>query len=189
LRSVGFVLFSGLPTQFQNFLLKFLSTLQSLLFKLLPAGGKVLLLFGDFCLNLLFNTGTLLACCLKKLLALLAGLIAEVINLTLGFLPNRGTINKLLTLALSLLNNLFGLLPCSIYELIPALNELCGSFNFLGKSLSNGIKNLDGIPFVNEATTGKWETTAFQYDLLELIKLIENGEPHVVHLSGVRKLN
>jgi hypothetical protein len=183
------VLFSGLPTQFHNFLLKFSATLLSLLFNLLPAGGKVLLLFGDFGLNLLFNTGTLLACCLKKLLALLAGLIAEVIHLTLGLLPNRGTVNELLPLALRLLNDLFGLLPCRIDEVIPALNQLCGSFNFFGKSLTNGIKNLDGIPFVNEATTGKWEPTAFQYDLLELIKLIENGEPHVVHFSGIRKLN
>jgi hypothetical protein len=166
-----------------------LATLQSLLFNLLPAGGKVLLLFGDFGLNLLFNAGTLLACCLKKLLALLAGLIAEVIHLTLGLLSNRSTINELLPLALRLLNNLFGLLPCRIDEVIPALNQFCGSFNFFWKSLSNGIKNLNGIPFVDEATTGKWETTAFQYDLLELIKLIENGEPHVVHLSGVRKLN
>jgi hypothetical protein len=166
-----------------------LATLQSLLFNLLPAGGKVLLLFGDFGLNLLFNAGTLLACCLKKLLALLAGLIAEVIHLTLGLLSNRSTINELLPLALRLLNNLFGLLPCRIDEVIPALNQFCGSFNFFRKSLSNGIKNLNGIPFVDEATTGKWETTAFQYDLLELIKLIENGEPHVVHLSGVRKLN
>ena len=166
-----------------------MATLQSLLFNLLPAGGKVLLLFGDFGLNLLFNAGTLLACCLKKLLALLAGLIAEVIHLTLGLLSNSGTINELLPLALRLLNNLFGLLPCRIDEVIPALNQFCGSFNFFRKSLSNGIKNLNGIPFVDEATTGKWETTAFQYDLLELIKLIENGEPHVVHLSGVRKLN
>jgi hypothetical protein len=131
-------LFSGLPTQFHNFLLKFLATLQSLLFNLLPAGGKVLLLFGDFGLNLLFNTGTLLACCLKQLLALLSGLIAEVIYLTLGLLPNRGTVNELLPLALRLLNDLFGLLPCRIDEVIPGeikriliLNKPCLTFLFI----------------------------------------------------------
>jgi hypothetical protein len=166
-----------------------LTTLQGLLFKLLSAAGKDLFLFSDFGLNLLLKTGPLLTCCLKKLFALLAGLIAQVIHLTFSLLPNRSTVNKLLPLTLRLLNDFFGLLPCRVDEVIPAFNELCCPLNFFWKRVPDGIENLDGIPFVHESTTGKWETTAFQYDLLELIKLIENGEPHVVHLSGVRKLN
>jgi hypothetical protein len=166
-----------------------LTTLQGLLFELLPAGSKDLLLFSDFGLNLLLKTGPLLASCLKKLFALLTGLIAEVIHLTLSLLPNRRTIDELLPLTLRLLNDFFGLLPRRIDEVIPAFNQFSSPLNFLWKSFPYGIKNLDGIPFVHQSPTSKRETTAFQYDLLELIKLIENGEPHVVHLSGVRKLN
>jgi hypothetical protein len=119
----------------------------------------------------------------------LTGLIAEVIHLTLSLLPNRRTIDELLPLTLRLLNDFFGLLPRRIDEVIPAFNQFSSPLNFLWKSFPYGIKNLDGIPFVHQSPTSKRETTAFQYDLLELIKLIENGEPHVVHLSGVRKLN
>jgi hypothetical protein len=126
---------------------------------------------------------------LQKLFALLAGLIAKVIHLTFSLLPNRRTIDELLPLTLRLLNDVFCLLPGRIDEVIAAFNQLCRPLNFFWESVAHGIENFDGIPFIHESATGKWETTAFQYDLLELIKLIENGEPHVVHLSGVRKLN
>jgi hypothetical protein len=104
-------------------------------------------------------------------------------------LPNRRTIDELLPLTLRLLNDFFGLLSRRIDEVIPAFNQLCCPLNFFGKSFPYRIENFDGVPFIDESATRKRETTAFQYDLLELIKLIENGEPHVVHLSGVRKLN
>ena len=119
------------------------------MFKLLPAGGKALLLFGNFGLNLLFKTGPLLTGCLKELFALLAGLIAKVIHLTFSLLPNRRIIDELLPLTLRLLNDFFCLLPGGIDELIAAFNQLCRPLNFFWKSVPHGIENFNGIPFRN----------------------------------------
>ena len=49
--------------------------------------------------------------------------------------------------------------------------------------LPDGIQELNGIGFVHQTSAGERKSTAFQNNFLQLVELIENGEPDVVHLS------
>ena len=184
LLTVGFVLLGVLALDLRSLLLELLTTLQPLLFQLLPAGCELLLLLCRLRLHLLLELGVLLACVLKNLLTLLAGLFAQFVHLTLRLLSDRGIVHQLFTLALSLLNDLLRLLTGRVDELIAAVEQLSGPLHLLGHRLADGIKHLDRIPFIDKPATGEGKATSLQHDFFQLIELIEDGEPGVTHVTG-----
>ena len=111
-------------------------------------------------MHLLLQLGVLLACVLKNLLALLTGLFAQFVHLTLRFLPDRGIVHQLFTLALSLLDDLLCLLTCRSDELIAAFEQLAGTLHLLGQRLPDGIEHLHGVPFVDETPTGEGKSAS-----------------------------
>ena len=189
LLAARFVLLPMLTLQINRLLIQLLATLQGFLFQLLAPSGELLLHLCQLALHLLFQLGALLARRLEQLLTLLASLISHFIHLPLRFLTDGCVVDQLFTLALGLLNNLFRVLARGVDELIPPINQLCGPFEFLRQSLPDGIQELNGIGFVHQTSAGERKSTAFQNDFLQLIELIENGEPDVVHLSWQGKPN
>jgi hypothetical protein len=189
LLAARFVLFRVLALQFNRLLIQLLATLKSLLLQLLPAGSELLLQLGQLGLHLLFQLGALLTRRLKQLLTLLAGLITHLIHLPFRFLTDGRIVHQLFALALSLFNDFVCILAGGVDELVAPINQLGGPLQISWQSLSYGIEKLNCICFVDQTTSGEGESTAFQNNFLQLVELIENGEPDVVHLSWLGKLN
>ena len=189
LLAVRFVLFGVLTLQFNRLLIQLLATLQGLLLQLLTAGRELLLHLCQLALHLLFELGALLTRRLKQLLTLLAGLITHLIHLPLSFLANGGIVHKLFALALGLINDLLCALAGGVDELVAPINQLGGTLKICWQSLPYGIEKLHGICFIHQTSAGERESTAFQNNFLQLVELIENGEPDVVHLSWLGKPN
>ena len=66
-------------------------------------------------------------------------------------------------------------------ELLPLANQLHGLFQLLGEAIPQRIHHLNGVLLVDEPSTAEGDATAFQHDLLELIKLVERGDGGLSH--------
>ena len=178
-----------LTLQLNRFLIQLLATLQGFLLKLLAAGGELLLQLRQLALHLLLQRRPLLSRFLEQLLTLLTRLFTHLIHLPFRFLADRGVVHQLFALTLGLLNNLFGVPAGGVDELVPAIKQLDGPLQLLWQFIADGIQQLNGIGFVDQSSAGERQPTALQHNFFQLIELIENGEPDVVHLSWRGKPN
>ena len=184
-----FMLLGVVTLQVNRLLIQLLATFEGFLFQLLTPGRELLLQLRQLALHLLFQLRPLLTRRLAQLLALLAGLFTHLIHLPLRFLADGGVVHQLFTLTLGLLNDLFGAPAGGVDELVPPIKQFDGPLKLLRKTVPHGIQQLNGIGFVDQTSAGEGQSTAFQDNFLQLIELIENGEPDVVHLSWRGKPN
>ena len=118
------MMLSQLTLEFERFLIKLLAALQGFLLKLLPTRGKLLFKLYLLGLHVVLHLSGLLSGALEKLFALLANLISHLIDLTLSFLSNRSSTDKLLALKLGFLNNFVGLTTRRRNEFVLLLQQL-----------------------------------------------------------------
>ena len=189
LLAAGVKSFSVLTLQLNRFLIQLLATLQCFLLQLLAARGELLFQLGQLALHLLLQLRPLLARFLEQLLTLLAGLLTHLIHLPFRFLADGSVVHQLLALTLGLFNDLLGVSAGGVDELVPAIQKFGGPLQLLRQFIADGIQQLDGIRFVDQTSAGEGQPAALQHNFLQLVELIENGEPDVVHLSWHGKLN
>ena len=127
------------------------------------------------------HLGSLLTGALEQLFTLLARLFAQFIHLPFSFLANGRSIHQLFPLLLRLLNDLLSLLLRSRNEFVTLLQELIGLPDLSRKGVTNGIKQFNGILFVDQAATTERNAAALEQDLLQLVELVENRKPYLAH--------
>ena len=178
------MLLGQLSLKFIGFLVKLLPSLQRLLLKLLATGRKLLLKLRMLRLHVLLHLGGLLTDALQHLFALLANLFTHVVDLTFRFLTDRRLGKKLFALLLGFVDDLVGLSSGSGNELITLLEQLIGLLDLAGHCFSDRVKQLNSILLVNEPSAAEGNATSLQHDLLELVELVEYGEPDLAHRCG-----
>ena len=152
-----------------------------LLLQLLPARGELLLHLGQPALVLLLGGGGLLATLQQQLLALLAGLLAQLRNLALGLLADGGVVDQLLPLALGGGHDLVSLAAGLGDKLLPLADQF-GRLGDLGRQgFPHGVHHFDGVLLVHQTAAAERNAGALQHDLLELVELIKDGDAGLSH--------
>ena len=87
-------------------------------------------------------------------------------------------------LLLGFVDDLVGLCARSGNELIPLLEQLVSLLDLSGHGFTHRVKQLNSILLIHEPSTTKGDATSLQHDLLELVELVEYGEPDLAHRCG-----
>jgi hypothetical protein len=178
------MLLCQLTLEFDRLLIQLLSALKRFLFKLLTSGGELLFKLGMLGLHVLLHLSGLLSSSLKHLLALLSNLLAHLADLPFSLLTDGGLRHELFALLLGVVDDLVSLASGRGDELVPFLQKLIRLSHLSGHGFANGIQQLNGVLLVDEPPAAEGNATALQHDLLELIELVEYGEPDLAHRDG-----
>jgi hypothetical protein len=127
--------------------------------------------------------GHLLARLEDHLLALLAGLLAQLIHLPLGLLADGSGVDQLLALSPGLVNDFIGLLAGFANEVLPLADQFVGLGNLLRQGFPEGVHHFDGVLLIHQPPTTEWNAAAFQNDVLQLIQLVKNGDADLCHVN------